>query len=127
MEWDWIDEDGEDIFDRMGFMVFGGSGWVASCARNIVLPSLSISRKIYRSHIRDYIYLIFAVTVLSTSYFIFGYLKLHRKGCQEPDSDEENEEYKAPAEGQEQEASEKERMRKMQEKFWMDVSAEQEK
>ena len=50
MDWDFIDEDGEDVFDRMGIMIFGGSGWVASLYRNILGPSMSTSRKVYRKY-----------------------------------------------------------------------------
>ena len=121
MDWDWVDDDGEDIFDRMGFMVFGGPGWVASFARNIVLPSMSTSRKIYRRHLSDYIYLILAAIVLPFSYYLFIYRKIHKTCCQEPlDSDEELEEE------QEKELTENQKMRRMQEQFWRDVAAEQE-
>ena len=43
MDWDKIDANGEDVFDRMGFMLFGGSGVVATIARTVVMPACSSS------------------------------------------------------------------------------------
>ena len=70
-DWDFIDEDGEDIFDRIGFLVFGGSGWVSGFYRAVVGPSLSTSRKVYRSYISDILYYILGLlaTLLSLELF----------------------------------------------------------
>ena len=64
MDWDKIDANGEDVFDRMGFMLFGGSGIVATIARTVVMPACSSTRRIYRGYFSDimsYIMLFFGV------------------------------------------------------------------
>ena len=64
MDWDKIDANGEDVFDRMGFMLFGGSGIVATIARTVVMPACSSTRRIYRGYLSDimsYIMLFFGV------------------------------------------------------------------
>ena len=64
MDWDKIDANGEDVFDRMGFMLFGGSGIVATIARTVVLPTCSSTRRFYRGYLSDimsYIMLFFGV------------------------------------------------------------------
>ncbi len=55
MDWDFIDEDGEDIFDRVGIMIFGGSGWVSSLYRNVLGPSMSSSRRVYRKYLSGFV------------------------------------------------------------------------
>ena len=54
-DWDFIDEDGEDIFDRVGLMIFGGSGWVSSLYRNVLGPSMSSSRRVYRKYLSGFV------------------------------------------------------------------------
>lgn len=70
-DWDYIDETGEDVFDRIGFMVFGGSGWVATIAREIVLPSMSKSRTFYRSYVSDILYFILAFIAVLVAFELF--------------------------------------------------------
>ena len=48
--WDFVAKDGEDIFDRLGLMAFGGSGWVATLYRVAIGPALQATRNVYRSY-----------------------------------------------------------------------------
>ena len=54
LDWDHIDEDGEDVFDRMGFLLFGGSGLICTVFRNVIGPTMSMTRNGYRNYIADF-------------------------------------------------------------------------
>lgn len=81
LDWDYIDDDGEDVFDRVGFLVFGGSGWIASLYRGVIGPSLSGSRKFYRSHLSDIAYYILSGIGLLLLLEMFGRRQIHRTCC----------------------------------------------
>ena len=40
LDWEYIDETGEDVFDRIGIHVFGGGGFVSNLYWYMVRPSL---------------------------------------------------------------------------------------
>jgi len=52
LDWDWIDEDGEDVFDRLGGVVFGGEGIVTTLYHYLVMPALKLGRKVYRQYLK---------------------------------------------------------------------------
>ena len=81
LDWDYIDEDGEDVFDRVGFLVFGGSGWVAGFYRNIIGPGLSTSRRVYRSYLSEILYYILSAIGALLLLEMFARRKIHRTHC----------------------------------------------
>jgi len=87
LSWDYFDEDGEDMFDNLGMMLFGGSGMVSTLFRGIIGPSLSGFRKFYRKYLRGVMQYVFMMLALSVSYELFvnrqvqNYLPCFRKGA----------------------------------------------
>ena len=77
-DWDFVDEQGEDVFDRVGAMVFGGSGWISGLYRNLVGPSLSLGRKIYRRYLSGVINYLLLVGGCLLSYELFANRRVHK-------------------------------------------------
>ena len=71
------DRDG-DIFDRLGINVFGGSGYVSTLTRNIVMPGLQAMRRIYRRYLRGVGSYILSMLLLLLSYEMFVNRKIHK-------------------------------------------------
>ena len=100
MDWEYIDENGEDVFDRLGFNLFGGAGLVSTIARTMVLPSISASRKFYRGYLRDIFDYIIVVFAILLSLELFYRRRIHESICfccfgkasdQDSEDDEEDE------------------------------------
>ena len=71
------DRDG-DIFDRLGINVFGGSGYVSTLTRTVVMPGLQATRKFYRRYIRGIGTYILSMLGLLLSYELFVNRKIHK-------------------------------------------------
>ena len=52
LDWDYIDENGEDVFDRVSDVIFGGSGMVSAVVRSLVMPGMKVTRQVYRKYLR---------------------------------------------------------------------------
>jgi len=78
MDWDFIDEDGEDIFDRVGIMIFGGGGWIASLYRNVLGPSMSTTRKVYRSYLSGIFNYLALICFFALGYELFVNRRVHK-------------------------------------------------
>lgn len=79
LDWDFVDENGEDVFDRIGGQVFGGDGIVTSLYHYMVMPILKISSRIYRKYLRGlfaYLALLFAAYL---SYELFYRRRVHKR------------------------------------------------
>ena len=71
------DRDG-DIFDRLGVNVFGGSGYVSTLARSVVMPVMQAARRIYRRYLRGVGTYILSMLALLLSYEMFINRKIHK-------------------------------------------------
>ena len=79
LDWDWIDnETGEDVFDRVSDVVFGGSGLVTSVARGLILPGMKATRQIYRKYLRGILQYVALVLGTLLSWELFMNRKVHR-------------------------------------------------
>lgn len=81
LDWEFVDEDGEDVFDRVGILVFGGSGLVCSLYRGMIGPSLSISRNFYRGYLEDLMTYIMILIGLIVSYELFARRRIQDYIC----------------------------------------------
>lgn len=81
LDWEFVDEDGEDVFDRVGILVFGGSGWICSLYRGIICPSLQTSRSFYRGYVKDIMTYIMIFMGLIVSYELFGRRRIQDYFC----------------------------------------------
>ena len=81
LDWDYIDEDGDDVFDRVGFLIFGGSGWVSGLYRGMIGPSLSMSRNFYRGYLDDVIYYILSAIGVLLFLEMFVRRQVHKSCC----------------------------------------------
>ena len=76
LSWDYLGEDGEDMFDNIGMMLFGGSGLVSSLFRGLIGPTLSFSRKLYIKYLRGIIQYLLMMFGFLVSYELFVNRKL---------------------------------------------------
>ena len=79
MDWDWIDDDDGDVFDRLGSTVFGGYGLVATLYRSVISPTLSISRKVYRHYLRGIINYVLTILAALVAYEMFINRRIHER------------------------------------------------
>lgn len=71
------DRDG-DIFDRLGVNLFGGSGYVSSFCRVILMPVMQGARKFYRRNLRGVFSYILCMAGFLLAYELFVNRKIHR-------------------------------------------------
>ena len=81
LNWDYWDEDGDDIFSNLGQMLFGGSGMVAGLYRHIIGPGMSLSRKLYRQYFKGIFEYVLLALVAGLVYECFWNRKVHQKCC----------------------------------------------
>lgn len=51
LDWDYVNENGEDVFDAVGNTILAGDGFVTSFYYYLIRPCLKFSRKFYRSYL----------------------------------------------------------------------------
>lgn len=68
LDWDYFDETGDDMFDNLGAMLFGGSGFVASLYRGIIGPSLSGFRRLYNGYLSGVVQYVALMLLIAIGY-----------------------------------------------------------
>ena len=80
MDPNWIDEDGNDIFDRIGHTFLGGRGIVTSLYYYLARPALKVSTKLYRDYNLGGLFrYIMMVGLVLLGYELFAVRRLHKR------------------------------------------------
>lgn len=71
LDWEHVDEHGEDVFDRIGAHIFGGPGFVAGFYYHLLRPTFKVTRSTYRGYFKDTWPYFMTVFLLLISYNLF--------------------------------------------------------